>query len=64
MRACNAVYDVPEGRPIWKILPIRVGVTAVVGLMLVVSAAIVIFTGNIAKVVGDKIGLRPAAVLT
>ena len=42
MRASNAVYDVPEGRPIWKTLPIRVGVTAIVGVMLVVSAFIVI----------------------
>jgi membrane protein len=64
MRASNAVYDVPEGRPIWKTLPIRVGVTAVVGVMLVLSAAIVIFTGALAKVVGDKIGLGSAAVLT
>jgi len=64
MRASNAVYDVPEGRPIWKTLPIRVGVTAVVGVMLIVSAAIVIFTGDLAKVVGDKIGLGSAAVLT
>jgi membrane protein len=64
MRASNAVYDVPEGRPIWKTVPIRVGVTAVVGLMLVISAAIVIFTGNLAKVVGDQIGLGSAAVTT
>ncbi|AGZ38484.1 YihY/virulence factor BrkB family protein [Actinoplanes friuliensis] len=64
MRASNAVYDVPEGRPIWKTLPIRVGVTAVVGLMLIISAAIVIFTGDLAEIVGDKIGLGSAAVLT
>ena len=64
MRASNAIYDVPEGRPIWKTLPIRVGVTAVVGVMLVLSAAIVIFTGDIAKVVGDQIGLGDAAVTT
>jgi membrane protein len=64
MRAANAVYDVPEGRPIWKTLPIRVAVTAVVGVMLVLSAAIVVFTGSLAKVVGDKIGLGSAAVTT
>jgi len=23
MRASNAVYDVPEGRPVWKTMPIR-----------------------------------------
>ena len=34
MRASNAIYDVPEGRPIWKTLPIRLAVTVVVGVML------------------------------
>jgi len=62
MRASNAVYDVPEGRPIWKTLPIRVGVTAVIGLMLVASAFIVVFTGTLAEVVGRKIGLGGVAV--
>jgi len=62
MRASNAIYDVPEGRPIWKTLPIRVGVTAVVGLMLVASAAIVVFTGDLAEVVGQSIGLGGVAV--
>ncbi|MBG0565657.1 YihY/virulence factor BrkB family protein [Actinoplanes aureus] len=64
MRASNAIYDVPEGRPVWKTLPIRVGVTALVGVMLVASAAIVIFTGDIARVVGEQIGLGGAAVTT
>ncbi|GAB2592670.1 hypothetical protein Aab01nite_37290 [Paractinoplanes abujensis] len=64
MRASNAVYDVPEGRPIWKTLPIRVGVTAVIGIMLILSAFIVIFTGDLAQVVGDRIGLGDAAVTT
>ncbi|WP_127505014.1 YihY/virulence factor BrkB family protein [Actinoplanes solisilvae] len=62
MRASNAVYDVPEGRPIWKTLPIRVGVTAVIGLMLIISAFIVVFTGELSRVVGEKIGLGDAAV--
>ena len=64
MRASNAVYDVPEGRPIWKTLPIRVGVTAVVGVMLIVSAFIVVFTGNVARVVGEKLGFGGVAVTT
>jgi membrane protein len=62
MRASNAVYDVPEGRPIWKTLPIRVGVTAVIGVMLIVSAFIVIFTGSLAQVVGQKLGFGGVAV--
>jgi membrane protein len=62
MRASNAIYDVPEGRPIWKTLPIRLGVTAVVGLMMVLSAVIVVFTGDLAQVVGEKIGMGGVAV--
>jgi membrane protein len=62
MRASNAVYDVPEGRPIWKTIPIRLAVTAVVGIMLVASAVIVIFTGDLAQAVGSRIGLGDAAV--
>ncbi|GIJ21095.1 YihY/virulence factor BrkB family protein [Micromonospora lutea] len=62
MRASNAIYDVPEGRPIWKTLPIRVGVTAVIGVMLLASAVIVVFTGRLAEEVGDALGVGRTAV--
>jgi membrane protein len=62
MRASNAIYDVPEGRPIWKTLPIRIAVTAVVGVMLLLSAVIVVFTGDLARAAGDAIGLGDTAV--
>jgi len=29
MRAANAIYEVGEGRPVWKTIPIRLGVTIV-----------------------------------
>ncbi|MFL6122664.1 YihY/virulence factor BrkB family protein, partial [Actinophytocola sp.] len=48
MRASNAVYDVPEGRPIWKTLPIRVAVTLVVAILLTLSVLIVVLTGSVA----------------
>jgi membrane protein len=57
MRASNAIYDVPEGRPVWKTIPIRLGVTAVIGIMLIMSAVIVVFTGGLAEAVGKQIGL-------
>jgi membrane protein len=63
MRASNAIYDVPEGRPVWKTLPIRIGVTAAVGLMLIVSALIVVFTGNVAEQAGNVIGVGSTAVM-
>ncbi|GAB3813212.1 YihY/virulence factor BrkB family protein [Micromonospora zhanjiangensis] len=62
MRATNAIYDVPEGRPIWKTLPIRIAVTAVVGIMLLASALIVVFTGKFAELAGSALGLGSAAV--
>ncbi|WP_033339998.1 YihY/virulence factor BrkB family protein [Catenuloplanes japonicus] len=62
MRASNSIYEVPEGRPVWKTLPIRVGVTALVGVMLVACAIIVVFTGGLADTVGSAIGLGDAAV--
>jgi len=63
MRASNAIYDVPEGRPIWKTLPTRLGVTIVVGVLLVISAFIVVFTGGVAERIGDLVGLGKGAVL-
>jgi len=62
MRASNTIYDVPEGRPVWKTLPIRLGVTAAVGLMLIASALIVVFTGDLAAKAGELIGLGSTAV--
>jgi membrane protein len=62
MRASNTVYDIPEGRPIWKTLPTRV-LTTVAGLVMIILAAIiVVFTGPVAKQAGEFLGLGSAAV--
>lgn len=63
MRASNAIYDVDEGRPIWKTAPIRFAVTLVMVVMLVLSAVIVVVTGPIAKQVGNALGVGDTAVL-
>ena len=62
MRASNAIYDVPEGRPLWKRLPIRLGLTIATGLMLTASAVIVVVTGRLAHAVGSALGIGSAAV--
>jgi YihY family inner membrane protein len=62
MRASNAIYDVPEGRPIWKTLPIRIGVTVVVMVLLAVSAVAVVATGGLASRIGRLLGLGSTAV--
>jgi membrane protein len=63
MRAANAIYDVPEGRPIWKTLPIRVGMTVLTGVLLAITALAVVFTGKLAEQVGKLFGLGKTAVL-
>jgi membrane protein len=63
MRASNAIYDVPEGRPIWKTVPTRLAVTIATGVLLVISAFIVVFTGGVAQRIGDLVGLGDGAVL-
>ena len=62
MRASNAIYDVPEGRPTWKTAPIRLGVTVVTMILLVAAAFIVVVTGSLARKVGDVLGIGATAV--
>ncbi|MDQ1035374.1 membrane protein [Streptomyces sp. V3I8] len=57
IRSANAIYDIPEGRPIWKVIPVRVGVTVVLMILAVVSALIVVFTGGLARQVGTALGI-------
>ncbi len=63
MRASNVVWDVEEGRPIWKTIPVRLGVTLVTVLLLTVSAVAVILTGGLAKQVGNLIGVGQSSVM-
>jgi membrane protein len=62
MRASNAIYDMEEGRPIWKTLPVRVSLTLVLLLLLAISAMAVVITGGLAKAVGDVVGVGDTAV--
>jgi len=62
MRASNTVYDVPEGRPVWKTLPIRLAVTVVLLVLLAASVVIIVFTGGAADWVGDVLGLGTTVV--
>jgi membrane protein len=62
MRASNAIYDVGEGRPIWKTLPTRVLTTVVLLLMLAIVAVGVTFTGGLAEQAGKVIGVEGTAI--
>jgi membrane protein len=62
MRASNDIWDVEEGRPAWKTIPLRVGVTGLLLVLLTMSAMAVVLTGPLAQHVGDLVGLGSAAV--
>ncbi|MGW5481562.1 YihY/virulence factor BrkB family protein [Streptomyces sp. NPDC004008] len=62
IRAANAVYDMPEGRPVWKLLPVRVGVTVVLLVLAVVSALLVVFSGPLAQQTGTVLGVGHTAI--
>jgi membrane protein len=62
MRASNSIYDMEEGRPIWKTLPTRVVLTLVLLVLLAISAVAVTLSGGLAKQVGGVIGLSDTAV--
>jgi membrane protein len=64
IRAANAIYDIPEGRPAWRLMPIRFGLTLALVVLLAASALIVVVTGGVARHVGQVIGASSAAVLT
>jgi membrane protein len=62
MRASNAIYEVKEGRPFWKLRPIQVGVTVLMVLGAALVALSVVATGTLAEAVGGAIGLSSSAV--
>ncbi|WTJ79195.1 YihY/virulence factor BrkB family protein [Kitasatospora sp. NBC_01539] len=57
IRSANAVYDIREGRPAWKVTPLRLGLTLLLLLLLAASALIVVFTGPLADRAGRTLGV-------
>lgn len=61
-RAMNRIYEVEEGRPVWKLRPMNILVTLVLVLVVVLIMLMVLISGGIAQWVGDLIGLGTTAV--
>ena len=62
MRASNRIYDIEEGRPIWKTVPVRLGVTVVMVILLALSSVAVVLTGGLARQAGKLLGVGSTAV--
>lgn len=62
-RAMNRIYEVEEGRPVWKLRPVMLLITAIVLLLVVLMALLLILSGPVAESVGNVIGLGETALL-
>jgi len=56
-RAANAIYEVEEGRPFYKLRPLQLLVTLVCVILLAAVALSLVVTGPVTKAIGDAIGL-------
>ena len=61
-RAMNDVYEIDEGRPVWKLRPWMLLITAVLLLLAVLTAVALVVSGPVAETVGGAIGLSNVAV--
>jgi len=59
-RAMNRIYNVREGRPIWKLRPTMLGVTLATVVLLVLGL-LALVSGPLARSIGDVIGLGDVA---
>jgi len=62
IRASNTIWDVGEGRPAWKTVPLRLIVTIVMLMLLTATAVAVAATGPLAHKIGKLVGVGGAAV--
>lgn len=62
MRASNAIYEVDEGRPFWKLRPLQVAVTVGMLIMLAAVGIALVVSGPLAEAVGGVLGLSGLAV--
>jgi membrane protein len=63
VRAANAVYDVSEGRPLWKTLPLRVALTLALLILAAVCAVGIAVTGSVADRIGRWLGVGSAGIV-
>src|SRR5215208_209827 len=61
MRASNAIYETPEGRPFYRLRPLQMLVTFVMLVLIALCAAAIVVTGPITAKVGQAVGLGNTA---
>jgi len=61
-RGMNRIYEVDEGRPIWKLRPAMLLVTLITVVLTAVVALALVLTGPAAQAVGDALGVGSTVV--
>ena len=61
-RAMNRIYEIPEGRPFWKLRPIMLVITIVALALMAAVLLMLVVSGPVAESIGDVVGLGDAAV--
>lgn len=61
-RALNKIYEVPEGRPVWKLRPALYLVTIIEMVLIIVVMIALTTTGGVARSIAKEIGIAPKAV--
>ena len=61
-RAMNRIYDIGEGRPIWKLRPVMLLITFVLVVLAAVALLGLVVSGPVATSVGNAIGLGSTIV--
>jgi membrane protein len=61
-RAMNRIYEIDEGRPVWKLRPIQLLVTVITIVLVVASAIILVISGPVANAIGNVFGLGKMTV--
>ena len=57
MRASNAIYEIPEGRPFYRLRPLQMLVTFFMLVLIALCAAAIVVTGPVTQKVGQAVGL-------
>ena len=60
--ASNSIYEVEEGRPIWKLKPLQLVVTLVCITLVAITALALVVSGPLAEAIGGALGLSDVAV--
>jgi membrane protein len=62
-RAMNRMYEIGEGRPVWKLRPFMLLLTLVLVVLAAAVLLALILTGSVAQSVGEELGLGSTGIL-